>query len=327
MLNNSEIIQKSLIIPIYKNELNIPSLLTSLHDLWGELGDDFEVVFVVDGSPDYSYEVLRSHLPNQPYSSQLILLSRNFGSFSAIRCGLSVARGKFYAVMAADLQEPPELVVEMFLCLQNDCADVVFGQRAGRSDGWLNVFFSKLFWGAFRRLVIPDIPSGGVDIFACNGIVKQSILKLDEANSSLVGQLFWVGYRRHFIPYKRRPRKHGKSAWKFRKKVRYMLDSIFAFSDLPLALLLYLGFTGIVLSLLFGFIIFFAWLLGAISMPGYTPIMLTLVGLGSCIIFSQGIIGSYVWRILENTQRRPLVLIAHHDVYSGHACPVVSQLE
>lgn len=312
-------ITKSLIIPVYKNEANIPTLLDAIEDLAKKLGKEFEVVFVVDGSPDKSFELLADRLPSTTFSSQLVSLSKNFGSFSAIRSGLESARGRFFAIMAADLQEPPELVGQFFKELAVDRADVIFGKRECRSDGLLSDFFSKLFWKTYKRFVLPDIPEGGVDIFACNEAVRSVLLKFEETNSSLVAQLFWVGFRRLYIPYERRERIHGESAWNFSRKFRYMLDSIFSFSDLPIMALLWLGLVGCTVSIFLSIVIFLFWLFGAITEPGYTPIMLGLLFLGSIIMTSQGIIGCYVWRTSENTKGRPLTIIASKTVFNGSA--------
>src|SRR5450631_359113 len=125
----------SLVIPVYKNEANLDRLLAELVKLGGAVPEEFEVVFVVDGSPDRSLEILRERLPALPLRTQLLSLSRNFGSFAAIAAGLSRARGSSMAVMAADLQEPPELALQFFQVLDAGRADIVFGVRSGRSDG------------------------------------------------------------------------------------------------------------------------------------------------------------------------------------------------
>jgi glycosyltransferase involved in cell wall biosynthesis len=312
-------ITKSLVIPVYRNEANLPDLLAALTDLSKRVGEGFETVFVVDGSPDACHRLLSERLPDLPFASQLIALSRNFGAFPAIRCGLENARGRVFAVLAADLQEPPELVETFFQVLEADEADVVFGRRTGRADGWLARTLSNLFWGLYRRLVIPDIPPGGVDVFGCNDAVRQAVLRIEETNSSLVTQLFWVGFRRHFVPYRRRERAHGKSAWTFRRKFQYMLDSVFSFSDLPIMALLWLGLLGCAGSLALGAVVFGAWLLGLIPVPGYAPIMLAVLFTGSLLLLTQGLIGCYIWRIAENSRRRPQAVVARRAQFGPGA--------
>jgi len=305
----------SLVIPVYRNEENIPSLLEALIALAGEIGTGFEVVFVVDGSPDNSYTMLAERLPAMPFQSQLVGLSRNFGAFPAIRTGLELARGRFFAVLAADLQEPPELITEFFRILRAGEADVAFGRRTGRADGWFTKSLSSAFWYVYRKLVIRDVPAGGVDVFACNEQVRGALLQIEETNSSLVAQLFWVGYRRAFVPYRRREREHGKSAWSFGKRFQYMLDSIFSFSDFPILALLWVGTIGCVVTLVLAVVIYLSWLLGVIEVPGYTPIMLVILFVGFTLLFTQGFIGCYLWRIAENTRRRPQSLVALSATY------------
>ena len=157
----------SLVIPVYRNEANLDRLLAELVKLDAALAGEFEVVFVVDGSPDRCLQILREKLPSLPLRTRLISLSRNFGSFAAIAAGLDRARGSNLAVMAADLQEPPELILRFFEVLAAGRADIVFGVRGGRSDPWLSEIASNLFWFLYRKLVIKDIPRGGVDIFGC----------------------------------------------------------------------------------------------------------------------------------------------------------------
>jgi glycosyltransferase involved in cell wall biosynthesis len=223
----------SLIVPVYKNEANIPSLLKAIRGIREKTQGSFEAVFVVDGSPDRSFLVLRSQLPTAGFDSQLIALSRNFGAFAAIRAGLAEAKGDHFVVMAADLQEPPELVLDMHQALQAGTCDVAYGERVGRNDPWLTRQLSMIFWGLYRRFVAPDIPRGGVDIFGCNAMVRDQILLLSERNSSLVGLLFWIGFRRQSFPYRRARREIGVSAWTFAKKWKYMQDSIFSFPTYP----------------------------------------------------------------------------------------------
>ncbi len=300
----------SLVIPVYRNAENIPHLLPALERLWLDMDRDMEVVFVVDGSPDDSFDQLRRALPDAPFVSQLLEHSRNFGSFAAIRTGMAAARGAYVAAMAADLQEPPELVRQMFATLAQDKADVVFGQRAERDDPFFYKLLSETFWKLYRRFVIREIPHGGVDVFGCNRRVRDAVLSLVEANSSLVAQLFWVGYRRAFLPYKRRKREHGVSAWNMRKRLKYMLDSILSFTNLPIMVLFWIGFVGVSISILLAAVVLGAWALGQVDAKGYTPLMLAVVFFGSLQLLSTGIVGFYLWRIFENTKCRPATFVA-----------------
>jgi glycosyltransferase involved in cell wall biosynthesis len=310
----------SLVIPVYRNQDTLSPLLASVAQLHEQLGRALDVVFVVDGSPDASYDVLRGELPKQPFAAQLVSLSRNFGSFAAIRAGLAVAPGPYFAVMAADLQEPPELVANFFRALRDEPVDLVVGTREGRDDPAASRYSAQAFWRLYRLLVQRDMPPGGVDVFGCNRAVRDALLQFHEVNTSLVGQLFWVGFRRKAVPYRRRPRAGGgRSAWTVRRKVRYMLDSIFAFTDLPIALMTLLGGGGVLASLVTALVVFTAWLLGAIHVAGYTPIMLMLVLSTSVQLLSAGILGGYLWRTYENTKGRPPSLTMLHEHFPKEA--------
>ncbi|MBT1157044.1 glycosyltransferase family 2 protein [Aminobacter anthyllidis] len=301
---------RSIVFPIYRNQENIPSLLEAVSGFDALYQGDIQFIFVVDGSPDESGPLLVAALKPSRYDYKIVFHSRNFGSFTAIRTGLEHASGTYVAAMAADLQEPPELIVEFFSILERDGADVVFGQRTGRNDPLLNRFLSRTFWGAYRRLVLPSMPSGGVDIFACNRQVLSAILSIEEPNSSLVVQLFWVGFRREFVPYTRREREHGKSAWGIGRRFRYMMDSILSFTDLPIVLTLWAGVIGCLLSLLFAGVTVIARLFGHIDPAGYTSLVLLITGFGSASLAVQGILGCYLWRTVENTKTRPLRIIS-----------------
>ena len=300
----------SLIIPVYKNSKSILALLRAVQQLNDDLHGELEAVFVVDASPDDSYLKLSAELPKARFRSQLLLLSRNFGSFAAIRAGLAVGRADHFAVMAADLQEPPELVAKFAERLASGTCDVVVGQRAGRADPLLSRAFSALFWGLYRRFVQREVPEGGVDVFGCTSAVRDQIVLLTENNSSLVGLLFWVGFRRDAVPYVRREREAGKSGWTFKKKMAYLMDSVFGFTDLPIRILLRLGSFGLVLSIALATAVLVLKVLGDIPVPGYAATVLTVVFFGALNCFGLGIIGGYVWRTFENTKSRPNFIVA-----------------
>jgi glycosyltransferase involved in cell wall biosynthesis len=298
----------SLVIPVYRNEESLPSLFKAVGDLNVELQGALEVVFVVDGSPDRCYEILCDRLPEQSFASQLILLSKNFGSFMAIRTGLQHAKGRTFAVMAADLQEPPSLVLTMNRVLNTEPVDVVVGVREGRDDPFLSKLASKIFWGLYKRYVIPEMPAGGVDMFGCNLEFRDNLLKLEERHSSLIAQIFWLGFRRQVVSYTRVAREHGKSAWTLKKKINYLMDSVFSFTDLPIRLLIRVGAAGSALSALYGVSVVFAKMGGLIDVPGYAMTLFTITLLGSLNLLGLGVIGSYAWRTYENTKGRPLAI-------------------
>ena len=296
----------TLVIPVYRNEANLTRLLGAVASLHTDIDMPFEAVFVVDGSPDLCYERLRTSLEHQSFSSQLILLSKNFGSFSAIRAGLEYGQGDFFAVMAADLQEPPELIVGMAKRLASNEADIVVGVRDGRSDPLVSRLMSSLFWRLYREFVLPDIPPGGVDIFACTRQFRDQLLQMQEQHGSLIAQIFWMGYRRVTVTYSRRERREGASAWTLRKKLKYLVDSIFSVTDLPIRMLTYVGGATAAMAAILSVVLAICRFLLIITVPGYTAIMITIIFFGSLNLFGLGLVGSFAWRAYDNSKQRPL---------------------
>lgn len=309
----------TLVVPIYRNAESISALLEAIARLDRELGGELEAVFVVDGSPDDSYLRLSKGLRDAPFRSQLLLLSRNFGAFSAIRAGLAAGTGDSFAVMAADLQEPPELVVEFARRLAAGGCDVVVGVRTGRADPLLARLSSATFWGLYRRFIQREVPPGGVDVFGCTRAVRDQIVAMTELNTSLVGLLFWVGFRRELVPYARRERHAGKSSWTWKKKTAYLMDSVFSFSDLPIRFLLRTGALGLALSVGLAAVVVTAKALGTIPVPGYAATVLTVTFFGALNCFGLGIIGGYVWRTFENTKGRPTYVVAARERFGPAA--------
>ena len=305
----------SVVVPIYGNRDSLTALIDRLVALSKRHEGALEGVFVVDGSPDDSLEVLRQILGKGGLPAQVLTHSRNFGSASAVRTGLAVARGDFVVVMAADLQEPVEVADTFFRLLEADECDIALGERIGRDDPTGSAVMANLYWRFYRRVINREIPTGGVDVFGCTRAIAGKIVSFPETHTSLVALLFWLGYRRRFVQYRRQARHSGKSGYTFRRRFRLLYDSIYAFTDLPIILLQVIGFAGTLFSLGIGLLVFLGWLAGAIKEPGYTPIMIAIAGSTSALLLGLGVVGSYVWRTYENSKARPLQLVATHEVF------------
>jgi len=194
---------------------------------------------------------------------------------------------------------------------------VALGVRTARNDPWSSRMGSALFWNLYRRLIQRDVPRGGIDVFACNQAVREQLLALEESNSSLVGQLIWVGFRRKLVPYVRLPRRHGRSAWTFGRKARYLVDSVYAFSDLPIRVLVWAGVFGLAASALLTVAVVLAKLRGDIPIPGYAATVLTIIFFAALNSFGLGIVGGYTWRAFENTKRRPQAIVLAHKNFDA----------
>lgn len=299
----------SIIVPLYRSEDNIPRLFQELLRIAELIPITTEFVFVDDGSPDRSAMLIDERLAGLSRPAQLVRLSRNFGAFPAISAGLNHARGDYFAVIAADLQEPPEIIIEFLDRMRNQGADIVFGVRTSRKDPLMTRIYSSLFWSLYRLLVNPEIPAGGVDVFGCNRLVRDQICSMKEVETSLVGLLFWVGYRRAFVPYERRERFEGQSAWTFAKKLQYLMNSVFNFTDLPIRMLLAGGFLGMLLAIIGAAAVVVARMAGNIAVPGYSATAVLIFFFGGLTTSGLGIVGQYLWLCLQNARNRPAFIV------------------
>ena len=295
----------SIVIPVFKNENNIDRLVQELERITLLAPVPIEVVVVVDGSPDRSLELLQRALPRAIFPSVLVSLSRNFGAFNAVRCGLEQASGDYIAVLAADLQEPADLALTFLDILRRDQADIAFATQSSRDDPWFDEMSSRAFWALYRRWVLPELPRGGVNAVGCTRMVRDRLLQLREPTTNLIALFFWLGFRRAYVPYDRQRRRDGRSAWTLAKKLRYGFDSLFSFTDLPIRLLLLLGIVGTLTAVVFAILLLSASLAGRITVPGYAPTVLIVTFFGSITSLGLGILGQYVWLILQTTRGRP----------------------
>jgi polyisoprenyl-phosphate glycosyltransferase len=300
----------SIVVPVYKNEQSLVRVVGVISDLQSKLDQPVEAVFVVDGSPDRSFEKLKELIEPLDFPVQLIAHARNFGSFAAIRTGLIAARGDYFGVMAADLQEPPDLMLAFFKSLSTDQCDVAIGTRSRRHDPLVSRWMSALFWRIYRRMVVHDMPAGGVDVFGCNLQFRNQLLLLQESRSSLIALIFWLGFRRKLIAYDRLERTEGQSAWTFKKKMDYLVDSVFSFTDYPIKILVRAGAVGSVFAIGLAVIVLAAKLSGAIAVPGYAATLLVVLIFGTLNLLGLGLVGVYAWRAYENSKQRPLAVVA-----------------
>jgi polyisoprenyl-phosphate glycosyltransferase len=197
--------------------------------------------------------------------------------------------------------------------------DVVVGVREARNDPFLSRLPAQIFWSLYRRYVVPEMPPGGVDVFGCNRTFRDTLLQLQESHSSLVAQIFWLGFKRRTLPYTRRARIHGSSAWTLRKKINYLMDSVFAFTDLPIRALIRTGALGAAAAALFGLVVVIGRLAGTITVPGYAMLAILIVFFSALNLLSLGIVGSYAWRAYENTKARPLSVALSVESFGADA--------
>lgn len=295
----------SIVVPVFKNEDSIDRLMNRVSSLASSLAVDVEAIFVVDGSPDSSLSLLQSNLPKTTFDSKIILLSRNFGAFSAIRAGLREADGTATVVMAADLQEPISLIENLLALVMKDGIDVAVGVRQARKDSFVSRFLSSSFWRFFNKLTTLEMPRGGVDIFALSSDARQKINEFQESSTSLVGLIYWIGFKRQEVTYLREKRMEGASSWSLRKRMNYAKDSITAFSEIPLSIFLWSGVFGALVSLLLVVVLIVRLFMNQNDDVSRQLVSIGLLFVVSYLMSGLGLLGTYLWRVSDNVRKRP----------------------
>jgi dolichol-phosphate mannosyltransferase len=273
----------------------------------GSLQTDYEVIFVDDGSTDGTIEMLMACHRNDP-RFKVLELSRNFGHQAAYTAGLTFARGDYVAMMDGDLQDPPELLAQMYPLLQQNQADVVYGLRSERSERSGRKVSTGLFHSIYRYLSkLEHIRQVG-NFSMMNRKAVDTLLSMQEKNRYLPGLRAFIGFRQASITYSRPERVAGESKMTSRKLVSLALDAIFSFSDLPVKICLYSGLIGILLIFLAVIYILIGKLTGMAPL-GWSSIILSIYFIGSVQLLSIGILGEYVYRIYKETQNRPMFFV------------------
>lgn len=298
----------SIVVPVYYNELNLPYTIPRLKELQKLLPDfELEFIFVDDGSKDSSLSILLEEREKDE-RIKVIKLSRNFGSMSAIQAGLLQATGDCVGIIAADLQDPPELFVEMIDKWKNG-KKVVLATRSDREESLSQKTFSNSYYFLLEKLALKGYPKGGFDFVLIDKQVVQELTHIEEKNTNVMSLIYWLGHDQELIPYVRQQRKLGKSRWTMSKKIKLFVDSFVSFSYTPIRFMSIIGFVTAVLSFLYGIFVVIGTLFGFIELQGWTTIIALITFLLGIIMIMLGIIGEYMWRILDESRRRPPYII------------------
>ena len=299
----------SIIVPVYFNEPNLPDTVPQLLALGEKLtGYRLELIFVDDGSGDKSLAILLDYQKRFSKQIKVVTLTRNFGTMAALQAGLTVASGDCVGVIAADLQDPPELFLEMTRHWEGG-VKAIFAVRSDREESFLQKTFSNLYYALVRRFAVPGYPAGGFDFFLADRQVIDEVNKIHEKNTNLMTLVFWLGFQAVLIPYVRRKRTKGKSRWTLGKKIKLFVDTFASFSYFPIRLFSFLGIIYAILSFSYGVFIFIAWLTFGIEVQGWVPMMLVLTFTAGLQMTLLGILGEYLWRTLDESRGRPLFVI------------------
>lgn len=299
----------SAIVPCLNEEETLQTLYERVAPvLEAEFGDRWEIVFVDDGSTDRTLALV-AELRERDERVRAVRLSRNFGSHVAIAAGLDHVSGDLAVILAADLQDPPETIPDL-VARWREGYEIVWGARETREDPLLRRAFARLFYGLIRRTALPGIPSTGTGSFCLiDRSVIDSFQRFPERNRLTFGIISWSGFAQTQVPYRRAPRHAGKSKWSFAQLVKTAIDTFVSFSYLPLRLISYFGFVVSILAFAFAIYVVIDHFAAGSTLKGWPSLMAAILFLGGVQMLTLGIVGEYIWRISEESKRRPLYLV------------------
>ena len=297
----------SLVTAIYKNEGNIIPFYENFMKEIAPYLDDYEIIMVNDRSPDHSWEIMKELAQKDPHI-KIALLSRNFGAYEANYIGYQFVTGDCVTVKAVDLQEPARLTIDMYNKWKEG-TKVVLAVRENRKDSFFEKFSANLYYKFIRKFVQPNMPAGGFDTYLIDREVANHIIKMRERNSPISLQILWSGYTRESVSYERKKREIGKSSWTFAKKFKLFMDSFISFSYVPVRFMSGLGLAVLCGTLIYAIYLVIAKLLGKTDIAGYTTLAVLILFFSGIIMFTLGILGEYVWRVLENSRDRPIAIV------------------
>lgn len=300
----------SIIIPVYFNQDNLEPLYEDLKEKVLGYLPEYEIIMVDDGSMDDSWSVMKK-IAKLDENIKIYKLSRNFGSHAAILAGLTQATGACAVIKAADLQEPSEIILEMYESWKSGNR-VVLAVREDREESVIQKMFSQLYYELVRKLALSNMPPTGFDVFLADRKVIEVLKLMDEKNSAITLQVLWSGFKTDTIYYVRKKREIGKSKWTLKKKIKLVVDSIISFSFIPVRFMTFVGTVFFLVSIIWGIYVTISKLLGRIVTPGYTTLIILVLFSSGLIMFTLGILGEYLWRTLEASRNRPNYIIEEY---------------
>ena len=310
----------SLIIPVLNEEENVPHLVKAVDEAFaGQTDVELEMLFVDDGSRDGTFDVLGRLAAADP-RLRVIRFSRNFGSHAALLAGFEKCSGDVAAYLAADLQDPPAMLLTM-LQKWREGAFVVWGTREQRDDPFSARLFSMVYSTLMQRFALRNMPRTGLDLCMIDRKVIEAVVEMREKNTSIFGLILWAGFPQVFVPYHRQARKRGKSRWTLGKKIKLVVDSFVSFSFFPIRLVTYLGFGLSFLGFLYGLFVMVRALLGLTPVQGWASLVTIVVFLSGVQLLMLGIVAEYLWRTFDETRRRPPFLIRELAGFAGEPKP------
>ena len=307
----------SVVIPIFNEESNILNLYDRLKKVLESITPNYELIFVNDGSKDKSITLIKE-LAQKDSTVKFIDFSRNFGHQIAVTAGLDRAEGKAVVIIDADLQDPPELIADMYLKMKEGY-EVVYAKRRKRNgETLMKKVTAKLFYRILGNLTSISIPVDTGDFRIMDRKVVDILKQMPEQHKFLRGQISWIGFNQTYVEYDREERFGGQTGYTYKKMFNFALDGITSFSNAPLKFATLSGF--IVSGIAFVIMLYALYSRFIIKdyVPGWTSMMLSIMFIGGIQLISIGIIGEYISRISVNIRNRPLYIVRDSNIKEGN---------
>jgi len=297
----------SIVAPVFNEEETVPHFYQRVVSVMEQLGESFELVLINDGSQDGSYAVMKQ-LHQQDPRVRVVDFSRNFGHQIAISAGLDHARGDAVVIIDSDLQDPPEVILQLIAAWKNG-AEVVYAQRSKRSgETHFKLWTAAAFYRLIERITSINIPRNTGDFRLLDRQVVKALVAMREQHRFMRGLSVWVGFRQEAVQYERHERFAGTTKYPLRKMLRFSLDAITSFSHVPLQLATTFGFILAGISLI-GIIIAIILRLFTDAIVGQASTLILVLFLGGIQLIFLGIIGEYLGRIYDEVRSRPLYIV------------------
>jgi len=305
---NFDVVEISIIVPLYNESAGIKHLFARLTPVLQQLKTSYEIICINDGSQDDTLKQLLE-LNQKDKTIKIVNLSRNFGKEIALTAGIDYAKGAAVIPIDADLQDPPELI-EQLIAKWREGYDVVYATRRSRQgETWLKRISARAFYRTIGRMSHVPIPANTGDFRLLDRRVVEAIKKLPERTRFMKGLFAWVGYKQTSVLFDREPRCSGKSTWNYWKLWNFALDGIISFSFLPLKVWSYVGISISLLSLVYALMLVIRTIVLGVDVPGYASLMVAILFLGGIQLITLGVLGEYLGRVYEEVKGRPLYFV------------------